>query len=175
MPNEDLATDYKKELRRKARKQRREAEKSEMKKKMKKLEKTVRKMSRDASRNSEVVEQRFEAIEQDCQMGDQRFKKQNALMHQYAEDLQHSNLLLKTIVDSTVLPVIAGIIYKVMYRVGFGNHRIEPCPGKDHRSILLSYLEWFARFGFHSREEMETFANLVNIEISYYVRNADDE
>lgn len=92
--------------------------------------------------------------------------EQNAVMRQYAVDLHHSNLLHKTTVDSTVLPIITAIMYKVMYRVGFGNQRVEPRTGKNHRSILLSNLDLFARFGFHSREEMEAFANSVSTENS---------
>lgn len=114
-------------------------------------------MSKDCQRDREAAEQERKLV-------DQKFDEQKALIRKFAEDLHQSNLLHKTAVDSTVLPIITAIIYKVMYRVGFGNPRVEPRPGKDHKSILLSHLERFATFGLHSEEKMESFANSVSNE-----------
>lgn len=164
MPNEDLGNASKKEQRRKAKKKRRKAEISALMTEIKKLKKTVRQMSKDRQQDREAAEQDRQAAEQEQKLVDQRFDEQNSVNRQFAEDLHHSNLLHKTTVDSTVLPIITAIIYKVMYRVGFGNPRVEPRPGKDHKSILLSHLERFARFGLHSEEEMESFANSVSNE-----------
>ncbi|KAL0631598.1 hypothetical protein Q9L58_009541 [Maublancomyces gigas] len=115
------------------RKTRRKDERLKMKKQIKKLEEQNKK-------SEKAVEQIFRAAVEDRQMVEQKLEEQNVVMRQYEEDLNRSNLLHQTTNRIRQPPV-------------------EPRPGKDHRSILLSHQDRFTMFGFHSEVEMETFAN----------------
>lgn len=91
-------------------------------------------------------------------------QQQEDLINQYAEDLNRSNLLNKTTVESTVLPLIAAIRYQTIYRKAIGQHQQEPCPGANHRAILLARESRFADFGMEWVAKMRTIAHTMSAE-----------
>lgn len=93
------------------------------------MRKQIKKLEEQNKKLEKTVEQIFRAVVENRQMVEQKLEEQNAVMRKYEEDLNRSNLLHQTTVQSTVLPVVAAV-YKTISKIGFGNHRWNHAPGK---------------------------------------------
>lgn len=67
-----------------------------------------------------------------------------------------------TTVQSTVLPIVAGVIGKEIYRTWFARGNQEYPFRDDRGAALLANKKKFARFGMRSELEMEVFAATVS-------------
>lgn len=161
-----MPQDESKHARRKAM---RSAEKAKMKGKIRRLEKNAK--IQDTLRKKqekEITEQaeRIEKLEKKIERLEKTIHKQADRLDQHTNDLNRANLLQKTTVDSTVLPIIAAILYKSIYQIGFGKSYQEPHFGDNRDERLRAKENEFRKFGMLSVEEMRLFADTVSSEIS---------
>lgn len=136
------------EQRKKRRKAKRRVERLRMKQEIKELQK--------------IVKEICEAAEKIRKDDKRKFREQKIAMKQYEENLNRANLLLETTVRTTLLPIIAAIVYKKIYRIGFTQYPQEHRGGGDRRGGFLSDVQNFEKFGMKSSEEMQIFASTVS-------------
>lgn len=140
----------------------RKLKKAARKAKLSKLKRELKKVSKQAEHDREMLKKFVQAAEQDRHEANKRFEEQDEARKQYEEELDNTNRLLTTTVQSTVLPIIAAIVYKEIYRIGFGHQSHNQGGGGDRRVGLLSNNSYFKKFGMNTNEEMEIFARTVS-------------
>lgn len=174
-----------KKQRKKERREHRRAERSQMKRRMREFEKNNNRLARLAKKQAERLKQqgqRMDQYEVDLSQYGEDLKHSKEDLNRTKEDLNHTKedlnrsiLLLKTTVVSTVLPIIAAVVYKSIYQIGFGYENPDPGFGDNRADRLWLKENEFHRFGMKSIEEMHIFAATVSTEIScqYPILNAD--
>lgn len=162
-----MPQDESKHARRKAR---RRAEKAQMKRKIRELEKNAKLQDRLRKKKEEEITaqaERIEKLEKSIKRLEKTLYKQADRLDQHEDDLNRANLLHKTTVGSTILPIIAAILYKSIYQIGFGKSYQEQHFGDNRDERLRAKENEFLKFGLLSVEEMRLFADTVSSEISF--------
>lgn len=68
----------------------------------------------------------------------------------------------QSVVLTTQLPIVAGIIYKEIFRIGMSRTQTNVSFGDRRQNLLLSRVEQYADFGMHTANEMRKFVATVS-------------
>lgn len=117
------------------------------------------------ARKSRRFEKWAKAKRQNEEMKDKHDHATAALDHVtagLADHIKESDLRYRSLVISTQLPIVAGVVFQNFLRTGMARARSDTTFVEKRQKILLSRVAHYADFGMHSEREMELFASTVS-------------
>lgn len=79
-----------------------------------------------------------------------------------ADHIKESDLRYRSLVTSTQLPIVAGVVFGEVFRIGMGRVQADIGFVEKRQTGLLSRVAHYADFGMRSEREMRLFASTVS-------------
>lgn len=120
--------------------------------------KAERKRMRAAAKMERKLKRRHKRSEARAELNAMR-EQLDLVTRTLVRHISLSNRRYRSVVLTTQLPIVAGVVYKEMFRIGMGRAQTN-ISFVDTRQNLL--LEQYTAFGMHSGDEMRKFVDTVS-------------